>query len=112
AACTTITRKSGTSCEIEFGGVSADPKIAAQVIGLDQSAYTREVYEVLETFLQLLRDNKREAIAAPKLLSAALPIFMRGAYLRRPLNDDDIKQVRSLDKAITTFAGIYSEQVS
>src|SRR5438552_2137660 len=42
AACTTITRKSGTSCEIEFGGVSADPKIAAQVLGLDPSAYTRE----------------------------------------------------------------------
>jgi hypothetical protein len=112
AACTTITRKGGTSCEIEFGGVSADPKVAEQVLGLKPSEYSAQVYEVLGTFLRYLKDNKREALADPKFLSTALPIFMRGAYLRRPINDDSISQAKSLDSAITTFLGKYSDQVS
>jgi hypothetical protein len=112
AACTTITRKGGTSCEIEFGGVSADPKIAAQVLGLDPSAYTRDAYKILGQFLQYLMDNKREALAEPKFLSVALPIFMRGAYLRRSLGEVDYKQVRSLDSAIINFLDKYSDQVS
>jgi hypothetical protein len=112
AACTTITRKGGTSCEVEFGGLSADPKIAAQVLGLDPSAYTRNVYETLGLFLQYLRDNKREALADPKFLSTALPIFMRGAYLRTPHGELNLSQVRSLDSAIIIFADKYSDEVS
>jgi hypothetical protein len=112
AACTTITRKGGTSCEIEFGGVSADPKVAEQVLGLKPSEYSRQVYEVLGTFLRYLRDNNREALADPKFLSTALPIFMRGAYLRQPINNDGISQAKSLDSAIMAFLEKYSDQVS
>jgi hypothetical protein len=112
AACTAITRKGGTSCEIEFGGVSTDPKIAAQVLGLDRSAYTRDAYKILGQYLQYLMDNKREAMADPKFLSVALPIFMRGAYLRRSLGEADYKQVRSLDSDIINFLDKNSDQVS
>ena len=101
AACTTITRKGGTSCEIEFGGVSADPKIAAQVLGLDPSAYTKDAYEILGQFLRYLRDNKREALAEPKFLSIALPIFMRGAYLRRSLGDESCHRRGHGDSVVT-----------
>jgi hypothetical protein len=112
AACTTIIRKGGTSCEVEFGGISTDQKTAAQVLGVNPAEYTGQVYEVLGAFLQYLRNNKREALADPKFLSVALPIFIRGAYLRRPLNDDDVRQARSLDSAIKAFLEKYSDQVS
>jgi hypothetical protein len=112
AACTTISRKGGTSCEIEFGGVSADPNVVEQVLGLKPTEYFPRVYEVLGAFLQYLRDNKREALADPKFLSTALPIFMRGAYLRRPVSDDRISQAKSMDSAIMAFSEKYSDQVS
>jgi hypothetical protein len=112
AACTAIVRKGGTSCEIEFGGISTDPKVAAQVLGVNPSEYTNQLYEVLGQFLRYLRDNKREALADPKFLSVALPLFMRGAYLRRPLNDENISQAKSLDSTIVAFVGKYSDQVS
>ena len=112
AACSTIVRKGGTSCEIEFGGLSADPRIAAQILGLSPSEYSRQVYEVLGTFLQYLRDNRRADLANPKFLSIALPIFMRGVYLRPPLSDEAISQAKSLDVAITSFTEKYSDQVS
>ncbi|MDA9505440.1 hypothetical protein XI09_12285 [Bradyrhizobium sp. CCBAU 11386] len=110
AACTTITRKGGTSCEIEFGGLSADPRIAS-ALGID-AADPSKVYEVLETFLRLLRRNDRAALSQPRFLSEALPIFMRGAYLRPPHGELNAGQVRSLDKAVKIFADKYSDQVS
>jgi hypothetical protein len=112
AACSTIVRKGGTSCEIEFGGISTDPKVAAQVLGVNPTEYARQGYDVLGTFLQYLRDNKREALADPKFLAIALPIFMRGVYLSHPLSDDGISQARSLDAAIRSFSEKYSGQVS
>jgi hypothetical protein len=112
AACTAIVRKGGTSCEIEFGGISADPKVASQVLGVDPSEYTKQMYDLLGQFLQYLRDNKRDALADPKFLSAALPFFMRGAYLRRPLSDAGVGQARSLDASIVDFTGKYSDQIS
>ncbi|MGY3485443.1 hypothetical protein ACVW1C_003326 [Bradyrhizobium sp. USDA 4011] len=112
AACTTITRKSGTSCEVEFGGLGADPKIAAQVLGLDPAVYTRNVYETVGLFLQYLKDNNREALANPKFLSTAVPMFMRGAYLRTPRGDFNLSQVQSLDSAIIIFSEKYSDLVS
>jgi hypothetical protein len=112
AACSTLVRKGGTSCEIEFGGLSADPRIAAQILGLSPSEYSRQVYDVLGTFLQYLRDNQRTELANSKFLSIALPIFMRGVYLRQPLSDEAIIQAKSLDVAITSFSEKYSDQVS
>jgi hypothetical protein len=112
AACTAIVRKGGTSCEIEFGGISADPKVAAQVLGVNPADYTRQMYDVLQQFLQYLRDNKRDALADPKFLATALPSFMRGAYFRHPLNDENISQARSLDAAIVTFLAKDAGQVS
>ncbi|MDA9475058.1 hypothetical protein XI03_11215 [Bradyrhizobium sp. CCBAU 65884] len=110
AACTTITRKGGTSCEIEFGGLSADPRIAS-ALGIDADDPSK-VYQVLETFLRLLRNNDRATLSQPRFLSEALPIFMRGAYLRPPHGDLNAGQVRSLDRAVKMFADKYSDQVS
>jgi hypothetical protein len=112
AGCTTITRKGGTSCEIEFGGVSTDPKVAAQVLGLDPAKYLPEAYDVLEQYIRYLRDNKREALADRKFLSIALPIFMRGAYLRRSFDDRDASLVKSLDATVQSFLEKYSDDVS
>ena len=50
AACTTYTRKGGTSCEVEFGGVGADPRLVAQVLAIDPSRYQTDTYDLLSRF--------------------------------------------------------------
>jgi hypothetical protein len=112
AACTTYTRKGGTSCEVEFGGVGADPRLVAQILAIDPSRYQTETYDLLSRFLQYLRDNKKEQLVEPQFLSAALLVFMRGAYLRGPLDGDALNQTKSLDAAVRNFLEKYSGQIS
>src|SRR5262249_2276738 len=85
AACSAFTRPGKTSCNIEFGGIGTDTKIAAEILGLDPTTYKRDTYDQLTTYLQLLRDDKKAQLIEPKFLSRALITFMRGAYLRGPL---------------------------
>ena len=112
AACSTFTRKGGTSCEIEFGGISADQKLIAEILRVNPTAYNAEAYNNLITFLQYLKEGRKLQLLDPKFISTALPTFMRGAYLRGPLDDNTIQQARSLDAAIKSFFEKYSDQVS
>jgi hypothetical protein len=118
ALCTAYTRKSRTSCEIEFGGLSADKNMITDLLGLDQATYQREVYEVLATYIEYLAGNKLDQLANAKFLSRAMPIFMRGAYLRKPLDqrlpDGTLRTdyIRSLDRSIKDFFDKYSERVA
>jgi hypothetical protein len=41
-------------------------------------------------------------LAAPKFLDKALPLFMRGAYLRS-VDDSSLEEIKSLDNAISNF---------
>src|SRR5262249_3722624 len=97
ALCTAWMMPGRTSCTIEFGGISTDMKLVAEVLGLDQAKYRAEVYDVITRYLQYLRDEKTKELVDPGFLSRALLIGMRGAYLRGPLSEAQRSQIKNLD---------------
>jgi hypothetical protein len=102
AACTAYTRKSGTSCEIAFAGLGADPNLIAKVLGQDPSQYFDRVYNLLqESYLPALRANDTKRLTDPELLQSALPIFMRGAFLRD--SSGSVDEAAALNKLIEGF---------
>jgi hypothetical protein len=71
ALCSAWMRPGRTSCVIDFGGIGADPKLVEEVLGIKQSIYKRETYNVVVTYLEHLRDNKIDEVIDPKFLSRA-----------------------------------------
>jgi len=82
--------------------------VIARALGVNPSAYEKETYDVLSRFLQYLRDNKRSDLTEPGFLSSTLMMFMRGAYLREPLDEN----TRTLDLAVRGFFEKSSGDVS
>src|SRR5882724_9031039 len=103
AACTAQSRRNDTSCKISFGGLGADPKMLQQVLGLrpeEIPSYNANVFTVLITYLQALKDKNLLVLADPAFIEQAFPIFMRGAYLQ---SNSEIDAARRLDSDVMMF---------
>ncbi|HLZ02656.1 MAG TPA: hypothetical protein VKR55_10960 [Bradyrhizobium sp.] len=111
AACSAFVRRARTSCEISFGGLGTDPNVARSVLGAPPD-YQTKIIDILRTYLELLEKNDRGALANPQFLSAALPIFMRGAYFRGPQDSATLAGTKRMDAAITGFLDKYATDVS
>jgi hypothetical protein len=109
AACTIYMLKSKTSCNVEFGGLGTDMKVARAILGLDPNIYKKQVYDVLVTYLQLLRDEKTSDLVDPKFLATALLYMMRGAYVR---SGNDGERIAVFDRTLRDFLEKYSGEIS
>jgi len=112
AACTAFTGKGRTSCEIAFGGLGTDPNVVRNVLGVSPAEYQTQAIDVLRFYLELIEKNNRVGLADPKLIRTALPIFMRGAYLRSPEDGIDLADAKHLDSVISEFFDKYTLDVS
>jgi hypothetical protein len=112
ASCATFMHKGRTSCEIEFSGLDANPNLVRSVLGIDPREYRSEAFDILSKYLQYLRDDKRDDLADPGFLTIALPILMRGAYLRASPDGPTPDQIKALDGIIVEFIGKFSKDVS
>jgi hypothetical protein len=111
AACTAWMGKGKTSCEIEFAGVGADTNLISTLIGRQPAAYRREVYDVLSVYAQYLRDGKRDDLLSSQFLQRALPIFMRGAYLRNS-QGRQLGEIKEMDSRIAAFVEKFAPLIS
>jgi hypothetical protein len=100
SVCATFMHKARTSCEVEFGGFGADPKVMS-TLGIDPAAYQAERVKALTTYFQSLQGRPQE-LFDPKFLQTILPIIMRGAYLR-PMNDVSPDGLKDLDSTVIGF---------
>jgi hypothetical protein len=112
AACAAFMHKGRTSCEVEFGGLGATPNLVSQVLGVSYGAYRNDTFEILNVYLQYLRDGKMASLADPNFLRKALPILMRGAYLRGTIDDVSLEQRKRLDNTITEFLNKFAPDIS
>ena len=107
AACVTYSKKNRTSCEVEFAGLSYDKNLLENVLGFDSIKYRDLVFKVAGKYIEALRTDNKELLTDSEFIKTALPIFMRGAYLRKPTNQQIDKKweqnLKNLDNAIISF---------
>jgi hypothetical protein len=112
AACTAWMRRGKTFCEVEFAGVGTDTNLVATLFGREPASYSREVYDVLSVYAQYVRDGKRDDLVSPAFLRRALPIFMRGAYLRGNMEGRELGLIKDLDSRIGAFVEKFAPEIS
>jgi hypothetical protein len=112
AGCSAYVRKARTSCEIEFGGISAEDQLVEDVLGINPQLYRKELYSLLSDYLVYLRDNKREQLARPEFLQRSLLIFMRGAYLRGSPDIREREQIKVLDATVRAILEKLAPQIA
>jgi hypothetical protein len=112
AACATAMHKSETSCDVEFGGLDANPKLIAKIVNPDTAAYFAQVYAVLQLYLEALQKRDIQTLTSPDLLNRALPIFLRGASMQGSADDSAfVTDASNLDRAFVEFVSKYSEAI-
>jgi hypothetical protein len=101
AVCSTFMHKGRTSCEVDFGGYSADPNLLKK-LGIDPTSYNQKRIIALARYFEDVAKTDRRDLIDPKFLQTILPIIMRGAYLR-PMNDAPFEKIKDLDATIEAF---------
>lgn len=107
AACTAVTNTGRTVCNISFGGMGAEPHLVRQVLNQDPGQYDARARGLLIEYLKRMSD--RQALAERAFLEAALPVFMRGAYLRADNGIDDLK---GMNDAVEKFVKKNIEKIA
>lgn len=108
AACSAVTTNGKTSCNISFGGTGADPKLITQILVQNPKEYERKVNATLIKYLNASQENDQRTLTHAEFISTALPIFMRGAYLREGVH----KNLKGLDTAVLSFTKKQASQIS
>ncbi len=98
------------SCEIAFGGLGYDPRLLS-VLNLDAEEYRALVYRLTQQHLNALREKDIGAISTPEFLIAAIPVYMRAAYLRGQggLSNEEVAE---LDREVVGPAKEFAPSVS
>lgn len=99
------------SCEIEFGGLGADPDMIAKILGREPSEYYAEVSEIVRAYLEL-RGKRDLALTSPEFIQKALPALMRGAFLRGIPAEEPMEDWKNLNAAIETYFKEFSVETS
>ncbi|SDD81390.1 hypothetical protein [Kordiimonas lacus] len=112
AACSVWMYKDKTVCEVEFGGFSADRQMLADLLELDWKAYENRRFEIFSYYYHQFTNRNRKGLSDPNFLQAAIPVFMRGAYLRKHEHSLSAGSLKALDGAIAAFFEEHAHRVS
>lgn len=111
SACSIWMDEGKKSCEIEFGGFGADPDMITEILGREPLEYYAEVSDIVRTYLEL-RDKQDPALTSPEFIRKALPVFMRGAFLRGSPAEEPMQDWRNLNAAIIAHFEKFSVETS
>lgn len=107
AACSAIMSNGDKTCNVSFGGTGADTSVVADILKRDPADFARQVTGAMATYLAAAQ-KAPSAVNDPGLIRTALPMFMRGAYLRKSVATD----LRQLDKAVVQFSEKYATKIA
>ncbi len=110
-ACSIWMKEGKQECEVEFGGFGAEPEMISRVLRLEVMDYYAEVSNTVSAYMKL-RYSGDSQLTSPEFLRRALPVLMRGAFLRGSTSDSPVEELTILNSAIERYVGTYAEEIS
>lgn len=113
SACSALTEKnkgSGETCQIAFGGTGYQDQQVSR-LKLDPKEYREKVFSMTMFNLAALHDRTPDKLATNEFLRAAIPAYMRAAYLRAENRLDDAT-LADLDREVTGVSAEYARPIA